>query len=1554
MNARSVIQKKRGIMITRRDFTKFGFGVAAFSAGAHTILSAGNKNDVFHVIPQKEWTGGRRTGIRPNGTYWGGGGEQIDVLSGNLNYSLPLIIAGGRGVNIRILCSYNSQLWERDNPTVLSHGIDTGFGYGWRIQLGSIVPQYSQRKITGYLFINETGAEFPLSFSQGVWVSLQGLFISYDPSAKRLQFPDGTFWILGCESASGEADAGALYPTVIQDRNGNQIIIRYMGGARGQRKNTSSRILEIQDSRAIDTDTGRKTYSFTYDAGVVPHLISITSHIGKKDESYRFTYEAQRVSSPFGSNGHKGYEFVHALKTFQQEGNLPQTFEYNQSGELQQAQLPYGARFRWEYETANNQGKIRTVSRRGLTLSFGKEEAIWTFSSSQNNGRNARHVTTLTEPQGMAKRIWSFDAAQESQGCGLLSILEEKDRSRTLRLTTHLWKYTVAGVPYVGTIVTELDPGTADGTTGKEEFDRDLFGNLTENRKYDYGNSFQPIRVIRNTYMTDPAYIERGIYDLLLTSTIGDGKESVEQIRNQYDTTPPVDLQNITEHDPRYGAPQTIRGNLTESVVGDVYSRIKYDITGVIDTHEDGIGSQATFSEYKQENRLRSLMMIPDNNTILGLQTMVHMNFKPKIVMPQTGVSITHTDVWRRQAEGIGPSMQVKIMNTVTKITTDGKYKLFTYDDFKRLCRIEEVSTEREKFIIRYEWGHAPNAPLGSCLRASIPHAPDTEPGWVTYEYDALGRLVSKDILSHGGKESFVYKGNSTTTVNARGGWKKLSIDPIGKIRKVTVGNPQKGSITETNYQYNHRGRLKTATLPRNEGTQKHTFTYDNGGRLLTGNRAESGHEEHSYNVDGTLASRTDAKGQRSAFFYDSQKRLTSIKRFGADGQIRPDQCVAYYYDYNPFEAFYSQNPESRLTAVQWGNSDSLPGLITEMYSYSPFGQITAKRLRINRGSKTVDIDLNYSYNDEGRIAEISYTDGPTLAYTYNSMGRQSTLTSGTEVLVKETSYSAAGHLVSFQQLVPGTNEYITEVRTISSSCQINRITAEQAGNPLVDVEYEYSREDGRLIVDRDRLSGEQTEYEYDSLGRLKAAKNEDRDWETGFEYDGFGSLSAKRQKRKRGQSFNAKHNPKTNRAQMDQIEYDANGNIINHFGMKFEFDIENRLVKVRHAGNGVEKYAYNKDNLRIWKQSPDGAEEFYLYGTDNKLLATYRLTENNSGELSLSLVDNNIYFANKLMRSHDEVLVLDQIGNVKTDRGRNTNRRMRYMPFGEEETSTRENRIKFGTYVRDEISGLDYAKRRYYSSELGRFISPDPYIGSIRLDDPDSWNRYAYCGNDPINRIDPHGTSFCGWPCWDSCILINCPQHPYGYGGWGWGDWSGGWDGTGGGWDDGGGGGAYGGGGGGGTYGGGSGNSGSPDVSYNSGSSWSSSQQSYFSEQYNLAVSRLTNNAQCNTFLGMANINPLTTLQNTTYILDPNLPAFLLNPDAVMAAEYGGNTVYINANHPYLFDLINPNGTSAAVRLEFFILHELGHSTNVLFEDHNNSAAGDSNNLLIQQLCGF
>ena len=40
--------------------------------------------------------GPRRIGVRPHGVYWGGGGENIDVRSGNLNVTLPMLQPVGR------------------------------------------------------------------------------------------------------------------------------------------------------------------------------------------------------------------------------------------------------------------------------------------------------------------------------------------------------------------------------------------------------------------------------------------------------------------------------------------------------------------------------------------------------------------------------------------------------------------------------------------------------------------------------------------------------------------------------------------------------------------------------------------------------------------------------------------------------------------------------------------------------------------------------------------------------------------------------------------------------------------------------------------------------------------------------------------------------------------------------------------------------------------------------------------------------------------------------------------------------------------------------------------------------------------------------------------------------------------------------------------------------------------------------------------------------------------------------------------------------------------
>ncbi|MCV5977641.1 hypothetical protein OFO29_35440, partial [Escherichia coli] len=54
--------------------------------------------------------------------------------------------------------------------------------------------------------------------------------------------------------------------------------------------------------------------------------------------------------------------------------------------------------------------------------------------------------------------------------------------------------------------------------------------------------------------------------------------------------------------------------------------------------------------------------------------------------------------------------------------------------------------------------------------------------------------------------------------------------------------------------------------------------------------------------------------------------------------------------------------------------------------------------------------------------------------------------------------------------------------------------------------------------------------------------------------------------------------------------------------------------------------------------------------------------------------------------------------------------------------------------------NGVDQALMRSYHGWHSRFDQPDPWAGSYDLTDPQSFNRYAYVRNDPVNFVDPSG----------------------------------------------------------------------------------------------------------------------------------------------------------------------------------------------------------------------
>ena len=67
-----------------------------------------------------------------------------------------------------------------------------------------------------------------------------------------------------------------------------------------------------------------------------------------------------------------------------------------------------------------------------------------------------------------------------------------------------------------------------------------------------------------------------------------------------------------------------------------------------------------------------------------------------------------------------------------------------------------------------------------------------------------------------------------------------------------------------------------------------------------------------------------------------------------------------------------------------------------------------------------------------------------------------------------------------------------------------------------------------------------------------------------------------------------------------------------------------------------------------------------------------------------------------------------------------------------------------FTGYEKDVETRLEFAQNRYYSNSLGRFTSPDPLMASARVNDPQTFNRFTYVKNNPLNLVDPAGLMEC------------------------------------------------------------------------------------------------------------------------------------------------------------------------------------------------------------------
>ena len=198
---------------------------------------------------------------------------------------------------------------------------------------------------------------------------------------------------------------------------------------------------------------------------------------------------------------------------------------------------------------------------------------------------------------------------------------------------------------------------------------------------------------------------------------------------------------------------------------------------------------------------------------------------------------------------------------------------------------------------------------------------------------------------------------------------------------------------------------------------------------------------------------------------------------------------------------------------------------------------------------------------------------------------------------------------------------------------------------------------------------------------------------------------------------------------------YDAAGNMLSDGQRSIAYDGENRPVAV----NAV-TYVYGPDGKRLKKIAADGKVTIYL-GADVELdLSTGVWTKYLHADVKRvgtpGQVGAESAITSWMHRDHlTSVRLITGSAGVAVSRAG-------YAPYGDQSPSLPQSKGWIGEKF-DPETGLQYLNARYYDPLLARFITPDdwdPLLPGVGT------NRYAYAGNDPVNKSDANGHSVFDW----------------------------------------------------------------------------------------------------------------------------------------------------------------------------------------------------------------
>jgi RHS repeat-associated protein len=677
---------------------------------------------------------------------------------------------------------------------------------------------------------------------------------------------------------------------------------------------------------------------------------------------------------------------------------------------------------------------------------------------------------------------------------------------------------------------------------------------------------------------------------------------------------------------------------------------------------------------------------------------------------------------------------------TVTRNGSDGNATLqrYLYDGLGRLTR--EIRQMPSGFAVRaYAFDNAGHANFvsewGSCSIAAGDCLTAAPAGTTSSSFDLFGRV--QRITRADGSVTTIDRTDGaisfsdtreavTVTVNGGPATTVTRHDALGRI--ITVTEPSVGQGPEdTTYSYNVLDKLATVT----QGSQTRTFAHDSFGLLRSEQTPEKGNVTYGrYDALGdVLTQGFSPSGLTVNRVYDPAGRLTSV----ASNEIGSPTYLSNFYDQNPAFNFSLGKLTTRI-ATNVGVAGS--PTVSEVFVYSGLGGRLSSQSTAAGGLTTYQ---SWFHNSLGLVAH-HYHPRPSgasfVVSTRYSAGLPVTEYVNGIPIVTSVNYQASGALGGY------TTGIFTNMRTVTS------ITPDTSGLPrpreiaarpestftnLFDTGT-YAYDGAGNILSMMRSGSDLDSFSYDPRSRLISASLASAGTQT-YTYDSYGNLLSK------GGATFCTGTCTANR--VTGASYDGRGNLTGYGANSYSYDALDRMVF--NQASLASSYLYNGDDERVVKIQ-SGAWTLTLRDEHKRIAAEF--------EGSIPSRDN-VFLGNLVVASYANLgtgndkawsfYSSDHLGTPRliTDLTGAAADNPRYWPFGERITiggSTQ--RMRFAAMEQDTEAGPNndryYDHARTHGSNLGRFLSPDELQG--KSVDPQSWNRYAYALNNPLNYLDADG----------------------------------------------------------------------------------------------------------------------------------------------------------------------------------------------------------------------